>query len=1023
MRVRKPAAAVLFFLFVFSFIAVLSLVPKVQSATTNITVSADSWTNSDNPTVNYGTDANLWLQQAPDMYVWLKFDLSGLPTGIYVSSAKLYLYTTDIYNIGDGYSRTGSDDNWAENTITWNNQPGYSSVIESKQISTASTWYYWTVTSQVNTEYSGNKIITFAMTGYSIYVRFASREYDSLDPYLEVTYTYYPKNDSLSLTNPSIATQGVLAMKQAYTFRLVISDGDGYANFNYAELTLDYGGLNLRVRWTEGTDVFSEQYDPNNYITSLSGSVTILSATQLRLDFQITFAWSYPDENLHTVRAYALDDNSLSDTDDYANIYYVENDLVSSGRTVSDTNRVNPSQSLTFSGTIYYEGTAITPPDGNYNVQVKLSGVVKGTDTTLVSGQFSTTFNAESSVASYTYNVDFTYELAGSSDTFSAVIVDKIVVTIATNSTNPSNTEAIELTTSAKYQYDNTDVSTLSFQMTRNGSNFATTTPVTDGPYTALRYVYTISSASETTHGLTAFSTNTITVTWGSNVFIEAWQIIVDKTRADINSNVYIRYRLRFGNNQSVVDSGTIWINGTSHTISSGWANFTVTSSTVGKKPYVETAVDVNGEQDYGQIPADPEIIWDRLEFVSVATEDTHINMGATFELRYTIRYDYDDVPFSSGKGSVSGFTWDNSNGWWKKTVTGAATATLTNYDETYVAITDSTYALTVKQDVAGVNVITDGLKLSVQNIDLANKQLLLRLLYAYDDSSVSNGNVTFAGFYALSNSSGWAVFNLASLTDFEWGQTSYGVQDSLYGITYKSQNQTIPVRKISGVIIETPSDLTLSSSLFQNNQLFMSLSGSGTKAIKVSWVKPYYVKIGSTVYLEGTAWTYDPTNAYTTITTSYSTQDIMVSGVPLATSESTSGGSLPPKPKTIPEEIVEAVSTAVFTLASNYVGVIIFILCLVGFILSYFYSRTTTATFLAAATIYMLFDLVSVFILIPQQLFPSDLMFLQPFLWVPPSLVLDVFGPLAVQQLIQVMMMGSLFAILAAAVYGVTQR
>ncbi|MEM4727209.1 MAG: hypothetical protein QXD04_03015 [Candidatus Bathyarchaeia archaeon] len=105
-------------------------------------------------------------------------------------------------------------------------------------------------------------------------------------------------------------------------------------------------------------------------------------------------------------------------------------------------------------------------------------------------------------------------------------------------------------------------------------------------------------------------------------------------------------------------------------------------------------------------------VIWDRLEFYSITVDDDRINVGGSFELRYKIRYDYDDVVFDDTKGSVLGFSWDSVNGWWKKTVTGPSSVTSTNYDETYVSVIDSTYGLTVKQDVAGVNVITDRIRI-----------------------------------------------------------------------------------------------------------------------------------------------------------------------------------------------------------------------------------------------------------------------------------------------------------------------
>jgi hypothetical protein len=105
-------------------------------------------------------------------------------------------------------------------------------------------------------------------------------------------------------------------------------------------------------------------------------------------------------------------------------------------------------------------------------------------------------------------------------------------------------------------------------------------------------------------------------------------------------------------------------------------------------------------------------ITLDRFEFVSITTGDSRVDVGGTFELRYKIRYDYSDVTFDDSKGSITGFVWDTTNNWWDKTVTASSSVVSTNYDETYIIITDDIYSLTAKEDVAGVNVVSDRWKI-----------------------------------------------------------------------------------------------------------------------------------------------------------------------------------------------------------------------------------------------------------------------------------------------------------------------
>jgi len=189
-------------------------------------------------------------------------------------------------------------------------------------------------------------------------------------------------------------------------------------------------------------------------------------------------------------------------------------------------------------------------------------------------------------------------------------------------------------------------------------------------------------------------------------------------------------------------------------------------------------------------------IIFDRLEIYGVSASDTRINVGGTFELRYKIRYDYDDVTFDSSKGSVSGgFTWDATNGWWKKTVTGSSSVTSTNYDENYISITDSTYGLTVKNDVAGVNVVTDRVKVLQYAVSDSrtnvgdNVNIDVTLMYEYDGTVVTDGLVTINGYSAAHQGSGiWRIVQSRSTVTAVTYDT-VAVSGNTYGITVVNQN------------------------------------------------------------------------------------------------------------------------------------------------------------------------------------------------------------------------------------------
>lgn len=332
--------------------------------------------------------------------------------------------------------------------------------------------------------------------------------------------TNFPTNDALTLdlTGASFkGTKTLLTAKQDYKFVYKCSDTDGVTTITYAEIRLDFASKNVILRATRGTGdawTFSEQSDPSNYVTlNTSGSSHSTSGNQKTFNFLVKINWNWDDATETIgVRCYVIDSQSASDTDDYTNVFGVENDLSASSLTVNDY-RVNPSQTLTFSGYWYYQGTSIYPPDGDYQVKIKLSGVQKGsTDTTLVSGAFSINdVTAESTVNSYSYTVEATY--MASAGSFSAVIVERVVITISANATYPWVNDVVGFTITGIYEYDSTTVTSWTVNILRNGTHFATGN-FTDVHSSPIVYSYTTENVTATTYGITSFTSNTVTVTW-----------------------------------------------------------------------------------------------------------------------------------------------------------------------------------------------------------------------------------------------------------------------------------------------------------------------------------------------------------------------------------------------------------------------------------------------------------------------------------------------------------------------------
>ena len=240
--------------------------------------------------------------------------------------------------------------------------------------------------------------------GYDVFVvKFATT------PFINIT--------SLSLLENNQPTSDIYSRYRPYTFRVQILDTVGVSDLGAVRLTLDPVGSNIRLKWDRLTEVFSELSDPNNYI-SIHPSSKAYSNFIWTIDFNVTFNWNYPDENLHNVQVYAtsakLSPAWLNTTD----IYKVENDLVFNGtlsvngednRTIHENTLVRGGEVLKWTGLIpVYENTLdIYPPDEEFNVTIWDDEDLSWT----VSPASGVPFIAETITPDMTYNTSFTYTI------------------------------------------------------------------------------------------------------------------------------------------------------------------------------------------------------------------------------------------------------------------------------------------------------------------------------------------------------------------------------------------------------------------------------------------------------------------------------------------------------------------------------------------------------------------------------------------------------------------------------------
>ncbi|MGD0414899.1 MAG: DNRLRE domain-containing protein [Terriglobales bacterium] len=152
-------------------VVLLSTVCLLTGAYAQITPLGDTYTNSADPTTNYGAKTLLDVDGATQI-AYIQFNLSSIPTGASVSQATLKLYVNTVVTAGafEVYAVNGS---WTESTLTYNLAPVLGSVIDSNvPLTTADKNQYIlipmtsTVQGWVNTPSSNNGIALVAIGSF-----------------------------------------------------------------------------------------------------------------------------------------------------------------------------------------------------------------------------------------------------------------------------------------------------------------------------------------------------------------------------------------------------------------------------------------------------------------------------------------------------------------------------------------------------------------------------------------------------------------------------------------------------------------------------------------------------------------------------------------------------------------------------------------------------------------------------------------------------------------------------------------
>lgn len=178
-------------LLTFCFLSILVSISTVDALIQKITPSNDAYVQEQNPNSNYDETWLIISKSAPFTFrtcrTWLKFHVPSYAT---FQTARVYLYVYQQSGSNPTVSiHYSSNDSWSESSITWNNQPSYGGILDSKVVS-GGKWYSWDVTDVV----SAGDTVSFCLetkTSTSE-AKSYSKEYTSNNPYLQL---YTPKEE------------------------------------------------------------------------------------------------------------------------------------------------------------------------------------------------------------------------------------------------------------------------------------------------------------------------------------------------------------------------------------------------------------------------------------------------------------------------------------------------------------------------------------------------------------------------------------------------------------------------------------------------------------------------------------------------------------------------------------------------------------------------------------------------------------------------------------------------------------
>ena len=176
----------------------------ISAQATSIAPSADAWvmaksdgTGTEQDT-NYGSNIELRVGDSYHPRIqrsFMKFDLSGIDSGLTITNAKVHVYVASGGSSLDLGLYAVADDTWTEMGVTWNNQPSFGGLVKYNGGVASPGWVEIDVTASVSNTFENVSDDLWSVVfrsanneggGSAREASFRSKEAAGFEPYLEV---------------------------------------------------------------------------------------------------------------------------------------------------------------------------------------------------------------------------------------------------------------------------------------------------------------------------------------------------------------------------------------------------------------------------------------------------------------------------------------------------------------------------------------------------------------------------------------------------------------------------------------------------------------------------------------------------------------------------------------------------------------------------------------------------------------------------------------------------------------------